>query len=212
MQYLGREFITKNTVPTSYTCQKSQCSRPPLKSSRLEVRSSPGPRRVLPCSRHRKHWLVSCRGSVRCRSTAGAKRAGSKHGSRETFQSDRHACIRHGSWVPKAPAGWTPCSQRAAHAAVRASWAHSLAARSRTRRGSRARGAAQHTGGATGRGQARGAASDLVCHLPPHARAQGGAVHLQRKRGAALLELGPAREHPLAAQRCHRERARHVAI
>ena len=79
----------------------------------------------LPCSRHRKHWLVSCRGSVRCRSTAGAKRAASKHGSRETFQSDRQACIRHGSWVPKAPAGWTPCSQRAAHAAVRASWAHS---------------------------------------------------------------------------------------
>ena len=166
----------------------------------------------LPCSRHRKHWLVSCRGSVRCRSTAGAKRAASKHGSRETFQSDRQACIRHGSWVPKAPAGWTPCSQRAAHAAVRASWAHSLALRSRTRRGLRARGAAQHTGGATGRGQARGAASDLVCHLPPHARAQGRAVRLQRKRGAALLELGPAREHPLAAQRSHRERARHVAI
>ena len=104
----------------------------PVKSSRL-VRARP--RRVLPCSRHRKHWLVSCRGSVRCRSTAGAKRAASKHGSRETFQSDRQACIRHGSWVPKAPAGWTPCSQRAAHAAVRASWAHSLAARSRTRRG-----------------------------------------------------------------------------
>ena len=52
------------------------------------------------CSRHRKHWLVSCKGSVRCRSTAGAKRAASKHGSCETFQSDRQACIRHGSWVP----------------------------------------------------------------------------------------------------------------
>ena len=58
--------------------------------------------RVEPRAHHRKHWLVSCRGSVRCRNTAGAKRAASKHGSCETFQSDRHACIRHGSCAPKA--------------------------------------------------------------------------------------------------------------
>ena len=130
--------------------------------------------RVEPRARHRKHWLVSCRGSVRCRNTAGAKRAASKHGSCETFQSDRHACIRHGSCAPKAArlvtavrvgAVWPTCgtscgaSRRGTQPGLRSSMR-------RSRPGLRS-----YTSGATGCGQARSTASDLVCHPRPRARA-----------------------------------------